>query len=154
MTKREFLIGLRRRLSRLPRQEVKERLSFYSEIIEDKIEEGLSEADAVADVGRVEEIAAQIIADSSLANMGKRNKVSKWQIILLAIGSPVWLPILLAIFITVWALIISLWAIELPFFIFSFLSKYFWIACVASTRFICMVTKKCAIGIARAFGAK
>lgn len=39
MTKLQFLMALHEKLSGLPREE--ERLSFYSEMIEDRMEEGL-----------------------------------------------------------------------------------------------------------------
>ena len=48
MSKQEFLDQLRARLSGLPRQDVIERLNFYSEMIDDRMEEGLSEEDAKA----------------------------------------------------------------------------------------------------------
>ena len=43
MTKKEFLSGLRKKLSGLPQEDSEERLNFYSEIIDDRVEEGLSE---------------------------------------------------------------------------------------------------------------
>ena len=42
MTKNEFLEQLRRGLSGLPMEDIDERLNFYSEMIDDRIEEGLS----------------------------------------------------------------------------------------------------------------
>ena len=43
MKKLEFILALRNRLSCLPQDEVDERLAFYSEMIDDSMEEGLSE---------------------------------------------------------------------------------------------------------------
>ena len=63
MTKIEFLLSLNNRLSGLPQNDVHERLNFYSEMIEDRIEEGLSEQEAVMAVGSVDKIVAQIVAD-------------------------------------------------------------------------------------------
>mgnify|MGYP003295524098 CR=1 FL=1 len=63
MTKLRFLMTLRDCLSDLTGDEVEERLRFYSEMIEDRMEEGLSEAEAVSAVGSVDEIAAQIMAE-------------------------------------------------------------------------------------------
>ena len=48
MTKKEFLARLRRGLAQLPPEEREERLAFYSEMIDDRMEEGLSEQEAVA----------------------------------------------------------------------------------------------------------
>lgn len=46
MSKQEFLEQLRRGLSGLPREDIEERLKFYSEMLEDRMEEGLSEEEA------------------------------------------------------------------------------------------------------------
>ena len=69
MTKIKFLLSLHDKLSGLPQDEVEERLNFYSEMIEDRIEEGFSEEDAVAAVGSVDEIAEQIVAQIPLSKM-------------------------------------------------------------------------------------
>ena len=39
MTKQEFLAELRRGLSGLPQNDIEERLNFYSEMIDDRMEE-------------------------------------------------------------------------------------------------------------------
>ncbi len=99
MTKLKFILSLHDKLSGLPQDEVEERISFYSEMIEDRMEEGLSEEDAVAAVGTVEEIAAQIEAEiSSLKgasniqttkNIKSKKQFKAWEIVLLVLGSPI-----------------------------------------------------------------
>ena len=64
MTKLQFLLNLHDRLSDLPQDDVEERLRFYSEMIEDRMEDGLSEEQAVEEIGAVDAVAAQIIADT------------------------------------------------------------------------------------------
>ena len=56
MNKQEFLAQLRKGLSGLPQDDIEERLTFYSEMIEDQTEEGLSEDEAVAQIGSVDEM--------------------------------------------------------------------------------------------------
>ena len=56
MNKQEFLAGLQKGLSGLPQEDVEERLTFYGEMLDDRMEEGLSEEEAVAAAGSVEEI--------------------------------------------------------------------------------------------------
>ena len=121
MRKQEFLAELRAKLSGLPKKEVEERLSFYSEMIDDRIEEGLSEADAVEAVGSVEEIAVQIMTEVPLSKLVKAKVRPKralriWEIILLVLGSPVWLPLLAAAFIIVLAVYIVIWAVVVVFY--------------------------------------
>ncbi len=123
MNKQEFLMRLRKELSGLPKDDIEERLTFYGEIIDDRMEEGLSEEEAVSAVGSVGEIASQIIADFSFAKIaGDRIKPKRhlkaWEIILLALGSPLWLSlavavlaVILSLYVSLWAGIVSLWAV-------------------------------------------
>ena len=127
MTKLEFILALNERLSGMPKSEITERLEFYSEMIDDRIEEGLSEAEAVADIGSVEDIAAQIVAETPLIKIAKEKLKPKrhfkaWETVLLALGSPIWLSLLIAAFAVmlslyavVWAVIISLWSVFASF---------------------------------------
>ena len=100
MTAAEFTEALRNGLPGLPREDLEERLAFYAEMIEDRMEEGLTEEEAVAGLGPVEEVIGQIV--------------------LLVLGSPIWLSMLIAaaavlfsLYVTVWAVVISLWAVDL-----------------------------------------
>ena len=124
MNKQEFLEELREELIGLPQDEIEERLDFYSEMIEDRMEEGLSEEVAVAEIGIPAEIAAQIIEDIPLTRfvvekVKPKRKLKVWEIVLLVLGSPIWVPLLLAaivialaIYLVGWALIAALWAVE------------------------------------------
>ena len=62
MTKAEFLRALAGELSRLPETERREHLDYYSELIDDMMEEdGLSEQEAVDRLDDVYAIAADIL---------------------------------------------------------------------------------------------
>ena len=123
MRKQEFLTNLEERLSGLPSKEVKERLSFYSEMIDDRVDEGVSEEEAVSALGSLDGITSQIIAEMPLNKMVKHKmdplrRIKAWEIILLALGSPIWRSLLIALFslvlafyVTLWSLGISLWAV-------------------------------------------
>ena len=123
MTKHEFLLSLQDRLSGLPQDDVEERLTFYCEMIEDRMEGGLSEEEAVSAIGSVDEIAAQIVADIPLAKIAKvkirsKGRLKAWEIVLLVLGSPVWLSLLaaafaivLSLYVLLWSVIISLWTV-------------------------------------------
>jgi len=114
--KQEFLARLRRCLAGLPQGDIEERVSFYSEMIDDRMEEGCSEEDAIRQIGSVDEVAAQIVADVLLAERAEetatpKRRLKAWEIVLLALGSPVWLSLLIAAFAVVLSLYISLWAV-------------------------------------------
>ena len=123
MDKMQFSAELRKALSGLPQSDVEERLSFYSEMIDDRMEEGLTEEEAVAKIGSVEEIASQIIADTPLTKIVKekikpKRALRTWEKVLLIVGSPVWgalliaaLAVVFAGYCVLWSLIVSLWAV-------------------------------------------
>ncbi|MBR5314835.1 MAG: DUF1700 domain-containing protein, partial [Clostridia bacterium] len=71
MTKLEFLFRLEQGLCGLPKEDVKERINFYAEMIDDRVEEGLSEEDAVREIGETDEIISQIINDTPLTKIVK-----------------------------------------------------------------------------------
>lgn len=136
MTKLKFLLELEKKLSALPQEDIEERLTFYSEMIEDRVEEGLSEEEAVAQIGAVEEIASQILAQqtveapscgeeeaavkefpATVAEKAKRT-IKTWELVLLIAGCPIWFSLLIAVlaigfslFAAFWSLVISLWAV-------------------------------------------
>lgn len=123
MNKQEFLVQLRKGLSGLPKDDIEERLTFYSEMIDDRMEEGLSEETAVREIGTVDELISQIIADIPLTKLVKERitpnkRLKAWEIVLLVLGSPIWLSILIAVFavilslyVSLWSVIIALWAV-------------------------------------------
>lgn len=127
MSKQEFLAQLRKSLSGLPQDEIEERLAFYGEIIDDKMEEGLSEEEAVLTVGSVDEIVTQAVADIPLVKIAKerqrtKGKRSTGTTLLLVLGAPVWfslgiaaLSVLFSVWVTLWALIVSFWAVFASF---------------------------------------
>ena len=77
MNKKEFLAALRAGLAGLPEADVQHWLDFYSEIIEDRMEEGMTEAEAVADVGPVHDIVGQILSETPKRPMTGSNAVKR-----------------------------------------------------------------------------
>jgi len=73
MTKREFLKALWSNLSQLPKEDVERTIDYYNEMIDERIENGMTEEEAVADVGPVEDAAKQIISE-----LPKKNESKNW----------------------------------------------------------------------------
>lgn len=192
MNKQEFLAQLRKELAGLPKDDIEERLTFYSEMIEDRIEEGLSDEEAISEIGSVGEIAAQTIADTPLAKIAKerirtKRRLKAWEIVLLVLGSPIWLSlgiaaaaVILAFYVSLWSVIISLWAVfgslavcavgSVPMCVFlvlgsgasgivtlsagiicAGLSILMFYACKETTRCILLLTKKFAVWLKNCF---
>lgn len=127
MNKEEFLAALRSGLRGLPQEDIDERLAFYEEMINDRIEDGVSEEEAVAGIGSVDDVISQILADVPVGvlvkeKMKNKRRIKGWEIVLLVLGFPLWFPLVIAgaavafaLYVVVWALVIALWAIELAF---------------------------------------
>ncbi len=151
MNKEKFLSKLKEKLSSLPYSEMQERVNFYSEMIDDLMEEGLSEKDAVLKVGNADDIASEIVKDVPFNDIVEEKlKTSKktkgLKIALLIMGSPVWFSILVVIasvafsliiatiavifslIVVLFAIVISLWAV-----VFSL------ITCAIASVIICIV---------------
>ncbi len=115
MDKKTFLTKLTKALSFMDPAERDRTVQYYREIVEDRIEDGLREEEAVAEMEPVAEIAARLRAENGLPPEKKR---PRWVTALLIAGSPLWFPLLLAagcvffaLFITAWAVVLSLFSV-------------------------------------------
>ena len=136
MTKAQFLQRLAYDIAGLPRSAVEHWLEYYDEMLDDRIEDGMNEEEAVAALGDPAQIARQILAETPFVRLVKeRLKPQKslpvWALILLILGSPVWLSlvvaaaavvlslvvaaaaVMLSVFVSLWAGMLSLYAVEL-----------------------------------------
>ena len=126
MNKQDFLLRLRERLAALPQEDVEERLNFYEELIQDGMEEGLTEEEAVAQIGSADAVADGIIAEIPLVKIAqstvketvrRAKRPGPWLVVLLVLGSPLWISLLVAAgavilsaYAVLWSLVVSVWA--------------------------------------------
>lgn len=123
MNKTEFMFELGRALEGLPKDDILEKLSFYEEMIADRMEDGESEEEAVTSVGDVDKIALEIIEEIPLTKIVKekikpKRRLRGWEIALICVGFPVWLPlamsalaIIISLYVVLWSLVVSAWAV-------------------------------------------
>lgn len=125
MKKVDYLNELRKRLTGLPQEDIDDRVSFYGEMIDDRIEEGLSEEEAIESIGSIESIIAQTMSETPLTKLVKekirpKRDLKAWEIILLVLGAPLWIPVvlgaiicILALYFTIWVFIASVYVVDL-----------------------------------------
>lgn len=125
MNKQEFLVALREKLNGFPMEDLEERLLFYSEMLDDYIEDGLTEEEAVAKMGSIDALVSQAVAEIPLPKFLKNKlipnrKLGAGTIALLIIGAPLWLPLIitafalvLSLYAVLWSLVLSFWAVNL-----------------------------------------
>ncbi|GAB6992262.1 DUF1700 domain-containing protein [Paenibacillus pini] len=124
MNKLTFLSELATKLNTLPQNEITKSLDFYSEIIDDRMDEGMNEEDAVMGLGRIDDIASEIILDSTplikLIVPVSGNQLSKSNIALICLASPLLITLFAVIFVfyaCVWLIVLTLFLIELSFMV-------------------------------------
>ena len=151
MKKTEFLSLLRQKLDTLPPRDVEKTLEYYSEMIDDYIENGCTPEAAVAKMGRVEDVAAQILASPSSAKSAgfdtpamkkspkRKGKNNAMPILLIILGFPLWFPLLIVAFslLLTFAIVLITLAIVVPWsLVISFGASA--IALLAATPVICV----------------
>lgn len=122
MTRTQFLDGLKQELHGLPQQEIEQTLHYYSEIIADRMEEGMTEEEAVAKMEPMHVIARRVAADFK-GTAAPRAKLSGFMIAMIILGFPLWFPLLvtgaalMVVMLTLaWVMVLVLWAVCLALF--------------------------------------
>ncbi len=124
MTKKEFCDGLRQALHGLPQREIEQTLHYYTEIIADRMEEGMTEEQAVSKMEPMHVIARRVVADfRGSAAPRPRARISGFMIALLILGFPLWFPLLVTGFVLLvvaltlaWVFVLVIWAVCLGLF--------------------------------------
>lgn len=125
MTKLEFLDALQARLASLPENEVYRLLGYYAEMIDDRVESGMSEEEAVEALGSMDSIIESIINDMSIPKlMRARVKESSHRvgnkvlwIILVILTFPFWFPAVMACFGAVFSVFMAIWGVIIGLFV-------------------------------------
>ena len=125
MTRDEFLNRLGELLACLPADQVKETQEFYAEAIADRMEDGMTEAEAVAAMGTPGEVAEATLDElpavpRAIARTKRKSTALLWALAI--VGSPVWIPLLLAfvavaaaVYICIWVLALCVWIVAAAF---------------------------------------
>ena len=114
MNKLTFLEELDHLLKSLSKVERHQNLDYYAEMIDDRMEDGLCEEEAVAALGNPADIAAQILGE---VPPKKVRRYPVWAIILIVLGSPLWIALLLAAAAVVLSIVLAVSAVYLSVFL-------------------------------------
>lgn len=98
MTKQEFLAALEQRLKAIPDDERKRTIAYYDESIDDRMEDGMTEEEAVDSLESIDTIVQKIMKDTPLKTIVKKKvehkkKLEAWQVILIILACPIWFPV-------------------------------------------------------------
>lgn len=126
MKKQEFMEKLKASLWAMPEGDRQRSMDYYGEMIDDRMEEGLSEEEAVAAVGDLDEIVKQILTETPRPPQVVQTAASEkkhmpiWLIVLLVLGSPVWASLLIAMAAVIFAALVSLWSVVIALYATAF----------------------------------
>lgn len=161
MTKSEYLEELRSRLTAASVANIDSRIDYYSEMIDDRIEDGMTEEDAIASMESIDSIVETFQLEKPVATLVKE-KVRKstetasqnghlaiW-IVLAILGSPLWIPLLIVALSVLLVIVIVLFVIIITIFSVFLAIGCAAIACVAAPFFAVNVTT---VGLLGTIGA-
>ena len=133
MSREEYLNELKEKLTENNIPGVDSMIEFYDEAIADRIEDGMSEEDAVAAMedtdsivrgAKLEKPLATLVADKVKEKHKEASSSGHGTLftVLAIVGFPIWLPLLIAfgaiifsLYVSLWAIVISIYAVELSF---------------------------------------
>ncbi len=156
MNKEEFLKKLTEELSHIPPEEIVKAIGYYKESIEDRVDDGMSEEEAVRSLGNFDEIIKNIeeevplgsvvkdkfkkkVNDSKESNLGKKALLA----IMVIFTSPIWITILavlisiiLGFYIGIWGLFIGVIATYFGLIVASFVVGVYGIIALFTEGFL------------------
>ena len=111
MNKQEYLSAIRVRIPKMPTEDMERFIAYYSEMIDDRMEDGMTEEEAVAMMDTPDDAVDQILEDTPLSKIVKQkikptHRLRAWEIVLIVLGSPVWVPLLLTAGILVLSMLV------------------------------------------------
>ncbi len=132
MNKQQFLNELRKALYGMPPAEIEKSVQFYSEMIDDRMEDGMNEEEAVASLGSLGEIVGQIrgggFSTGKTASLKQNTKTV--EMIVIIVTAPVWF----SVYISAWMSLIS-------FYITAVCLSISGLACIAANFFVAPTTE-------------
>ncbi|MBP5221777.1 MAG: DUF1700 domain-containing protein [Lachnospiraceae bacterium] len=132
MNKDEFIARLRGSLVGLSQEDIDRSADYYEEMIEDRMDDGMPEEEAVAALGSIADIRAKILEEIPISRIVKEKITPKramrgGEIALLILGSPLWIPLVLTaiicglvLYLCFWVLILTLYIVDFAVFISGF----------------------------------
>lgn len=118
MNRQEYLDDIKEKLLGLSEEDIDKALEFYMEALDDRIDDGLTEEQAINAVGTADEVAEQILMDTPLpklvsATVKPKRALKAWEIVLLVLGAPLWIPIVASLFAVALSVVCVLFSLML-----------------------------------------
>lgn len=127
MNRQEFLTKIRDGLAGLSQEDINKSVDYYCEMIDDRMEEGLTEDEAIEALGSADVIVSSILIDTPLPKLVKAKVTPSralrvWEIILIILGFPLWGSLLLAgvcivfaVYMVIFSAVVFMYAVDFAF---------------------------------------
>lgn len=117
MKKEEYLKRLDTQLDgKLNREEIKNAISYYDDLLIEAVEAGRNEEDVIAEIGSVEDAVAKIKAEAFFQRAEKKGKMSGYLKAIIAVLSICAIPIAIPVIAVIFSLLVALFAIVISIF--------------------------------------
>ncbi len=131
MRKEEYLSALKTKLEENAIPNPESMVSFYEEMIADRMEDGMSEEEAVSAMEDISAIVENAKLDKTLPALmldkvkesrkkADNNSLGVLWVILAILGFPIWFPLTItflslvfALYVTLWSIVLSIYAVEI-----------------------------------------
>lgn len=121
MNKQEFLAALARELEPLPREERERTLTYYGELIDDRLEDGQDEGEVIQSLGAPKAVAEELLGEEEQPQLPNRG-LRVWLVVLLVLGFPLWGSLLVAAAVVLLCVFLCLY---IPAFVLGVLALSF-----------------------------
>lgn len=145
MTKNEFFRTLKGRISHLPKNERRKILQYYTEMISERMEDGMTEAEAIDAIGNMDDLLADYPAEPKTRHRAPRLRT--WHIVMLIAGAPLWIPLaatvfsfLIAFYAVIWSMVVAFYAVFVALFVSGLTTLVAGFASIATGEPQCFLT--------------
>jgi uncharacterized membrane protein len=128
MSKNEFISELRKRLHKMPPDEIENAVGYYEEYFEEAGPE--NEGKVLAELGSPAKVASQIIGSFAVKDTEKERLSTFWMVIFAILSAPISLPIALSVVILAIALLIVIFSVIFSFYACALAIAVFGIALI------------------------
>ncbi|KRN99286.1 DUF1700 domain-containing protein [Companilactobacillus kimchiensis] len=115
MDKTDFLVDLQKRLKKYGVRNANDYIDYYSEYLDDLIENGMNAGEAISNIGGVEKVVLHILSDEDVEIPETKNRIKST--LFLTIALPIWGPILMAGYIILLAAIFAFFICTIAFIV-------------------------------------
>ena len=133
MNRNDYIKKLRSLLGKLSREDRKRILEFYNELIDDKLEAGLTEEEILLEFGSPEQLARQIFQDNGRPYSPPNTSAKIIKLCAVILGSPIWASLLAAFLLIVFSLFAVLWSVIAAFWCCTFAFSLFGVCGIVSS---------------------